>query len=127
MSATSSVWILKWLDGLFFVFHTGLILFVLLGWIRRPLLGAHLFVLLLTGFSWFILGLRYGIGYCPCTDWHWEIRRRLGDSDLPYSYVQFLLSQLGLDVGAKTADVLAGTVFFAALGVSLIRNFQTRR
>lgn len=127
MWTTSSVWLLKSLDVLFFAFHTGLILFILLGWIWRPLLRAHLFALLLTGFSWFILGLHYGIGYCPCTDWHWGIKRRLGQSDLPYSYIQFLLAQFGLDVSAKTADLLAGTVFFAALGVSLLRNLRTRR
>jgi hypothetical protein len=25
--------------------------------------------------SWFGLGLFYGIGYCPSTDWHWRIKR----------------------------------------------------
>ena len=31
------------------------------------------------------LGAVYGWGYCPCTDWHWDVKRRLGETGLPRS------------------------------------------
>jgi hypothetical protein len=121
------IWTLKWLDVALSAFHILWILFILVGWSWRPLLRFHLLALLLTGFSWFVLGLRYGIGYCPCTDWHWQIKRQLGHSDLPYSYIQFLLARAGLDLSAGTADIMTAVIFFAALALSLLRNFRGRR
>ena len=63
----------KFLDIFFIVFHTSLIFFNLFGWIWKYTRRANLVALLLTGGSWFILGLYYGIGYCPFTEWHWEV------------------------------------------------------
>ncbi len=82
------------LDIFFVVFHSMLILFVLFGWIPRPLRLLHLIVVLLTGASWFILGLFYGIGYCPLTDWHWNVLSQLGETELPVAYVQYILYRL---------------------------------
>ncbi len=79
--------------------------------------------LLLTAFSWFILGIWYGFGYCPCTDWHWMVRRELGYADMPNSYIKFLANELtGLDVTAYTVDLWTGLLFGAALLVSLYLN-----
>ncbi len=85
--------LLQALDVFFVVFHSALILFVLFGWILRPLRTIHLIVVLLTGASWFILGLFYGIGYCPLTDWHWQVLRQLGETGLPPAYVQYILQR----------------------------------
>jgi len=35
----------------------------------------HRASLLLTAFSWFVLGIWYGWGYCVCTDWHYMVLR----------------------------------------------------
>jgi len=106
------------LDVFFFAFHTALILFILFGWIPRKTRLAHLATVLLTAFSWFVLGLWHGVlGYCPCTDWHWQVRRRLGDHDLPFSYIKFLVDRpTGWDVDAGLVNV----VTVAALVVVLI-------
>ncbi len=64
------------------------------GWIWRKTRDPHLVLLSSTAFSWFILGIWYGFGYCPCTDWHWQVREILGYSDPPASYIQFLLHKL---------------------------------
>jgi hypothetical protein len=57
----SIFWKVKMADIFFIVFHTFLIFFNLFGWIFKPLRKANLVVLILTGASWFILGIFYGI------------------------------------------------------------------
>jgi hypothetical protein len=83
----------------------------------------NLFLLLLTAFSWFILGMWYGIGYCFLTEWHWQVRRILGDHDMPYSYMKFLLETLtGLHFDALFVDYLTAICFTMALIFSVITN-----
>ena len=105
------------LNVLFFVLHTAWMAFNSLGWISRRTRPWHLATVSLTIFSWVGLGAWYGWGYCPCTDWHWQIRARLGHRD-PASYVQLLIREVtGLDPGAALADTLAvGTL----AGVTLL-------
>jgi hypothetical protein len=78
-------------------------------------------VLLLIAASWFGLGICFGIGYCPCTDWHWEIRRSMGKTDLPVSYIKFLLdSLLGTDLARELVDQTTAFIFFAVFFISAI-------
>ena len=98
----------------FFVFHTACVLFNCAGWIWRRTRPWQLATVALTALSWVGLGAWYGWGYCPCTDWHWQVRARLG-LDNPPSYVQLLIREIaGVDPGPQLANVLA----VAALGVS---------
>ena len=102
------------LDIFFFVFHTGLILFILFGWTLRRVRRIHLIVVLLTLFSWFVLGIWYGFGYCPCTDWHWQVRIELGQTDLPFSYITFLIESLtGRAVNETWVNAITVITFFA--------------
>jgi hypothetical protein len=106
------------LDKAFFVFHTGLILFNMVGWAWRPTRLAHLVTFGGTAFSWFVLGAFYGWGYCPCTDWHFAVRRRLGRTDPESSYTEFLVNRVvGIEIGRTASDWLAGGVF-AAIAVA---------
>jgi hypothetical protein len=82
------------LDAFFAAFHGALILFNLTGWIWARTRRVHLVVIGLTFLSWFGLGVFYGWGYCPCTDWHWQVKRALGETDLPYSYVKYYVDWL---------------------------------
>ena len=66
-------------DIFFVIFHSALIAFNLAGWIWRKTRKAHLVVLSLTMVSWFVAGIWYGFGYCPCTDWHWQVKKKLGE------------------------------------------------
>ena len=115
--------ILRALDIFFFVFHTGLVIFVVVGWAFRRTRLAHLVVVGLTGLSWFGLGLWYGIGYCPSTEWHWQIRQRLGYGPMPDSYLKFVVDALtGLNVNGRAVDIVAFVSFLGVACVSLALN-----
>jgi len=82
------------LDWFFFFFHLALVLFNLLGWIWKKTRLWNLIVLLLTLFSWFGLGIFYGFGFCPITEWHWQVLRKLGQTGLPDSYISYLIYRI---------------------------------
>ncbi|MGZ8511472.1 MAG: DUF2784 family protein, partial [Chitinophagaceae bacterium] len=58
----------QFLNIFFFVFHTVFTLFNMVGWIFPRTRKLHLITLSITAFSWFVLGIWYGWGYCACTD-----------------------------------------------------------
>jgi len=112
------------LDKFFFIFHSSLIVFNLIGWAWKKTRPAHLIVTTLTALSWFGLGLWYGFGYCPSTDWHWQVRYRLGYQDLPDSYLQFLFELLtGQTIAPQLVDTVAVVALLGALGISIILNY----
>jgi len=116
------------LDKFFFVFQSTLIVLILLGWAWKKTRLVNLAIILLTAFSWFILGIWYGYGYCPSTDWHWQVRAKLGIRDMPTSYTKFLLDSLtGWDVKQKTVDVITLILLIGALTASLYTNIRTWR
>jgi len=82
------------LDWFFVLFHGALVLFNLGGWMWQTTRRLHLVMISLTLLSWFGLGVFYGWGYCPCTDWHWQVKTRLGETGLPSSYIKYYADQL---------------------------------
>ncbi len=113
------------LDKFFFVFHSTLIVFNLLGWIWKKTRLANLIVISLTFLSWFILGIWYGFGYCPSTDWHWLVRRKLGYYDLPSTYTKFLIDSLtGWDVNPELVKILTVLLLALALFASIWTNIR---
>ena len=66
---------------------------MVLGWTWSRTRRMSLAALVLTAVSWFGLGYWRGWGYCLCTDWHWQVRRSLGDLDLPHNYIGFLIRE----------------------------------
>ncbi|HCN84632.1 MAG TPA: DUF2784 domain-containing protein, partial [Sphingobacteriaceae bacterium] len=84
----------QFLNIFFFVFHTLFTVFNVVGWIFPKTRRLHLITMSLTAFSWFILGIWYGWGYCFCTDWHWDVREKLGYHDRSNSYIHFLILKL---------------------------------
>lgn len=118
----------RFLDVFFAVFHLSLVVFNLTGWIWAKTRRLHLVVIGLTVASWFGLGAVYGWGYCPSTDWHWDIKRRLGETDLPNSYVTYYLDRLtGMSWDAVLVDVAVAVVGLAALALSIWMNWRDRR
>jgi len=117
------------LDIFFVIFHTSLILFNLFGWIWKRTRVANLITLSLTGGSWLILGLIVGmIGYCPLTDWHFNILYKLGKTDLPISYIKYLADRLtGLDFDQTLIDNATLYSFIIALVISLLLNARDFR
>lgn len=116
------------LDKFFFVFHSTLIILILFGWAWKKTRLLNLAVILLTAFSWFILGIWYGYGYCPSTDWHWQVRAKLGIRDMPTSYTKFLVDSFtGWDVDQKIVDIFTLILLVAALAASLYANIRVWR
>jgi hypothetical protein len=112
-------------DWFFVVFHLLLTLFNTLGWIWKKTRKLNLITLLLTGGSWGILGIFYGFGYCPFTDWHWQVLNKLGIYDLPFSYLEYLAERLtGLDFQTKMVDSLTLILFSAFLLASIGLNLR---
>ena len=117
------MWVYHLLDVFFFVFHSALIVFIVIGWVSRRTRVAHLIVIMLTGLSWFGLGLWYGIGYCPCTDWHWMVRERLGYEQETVSYLKFVFDALtGISAPVLVVNYVAFTVFSVVTGISVGLN-----
>ncbi len=113
------------LDWFFTVFHSLLILFNITGWAWKKTRKLNLAVILLTAGSWFILGLFYGIGYCPLTDWHWNVLYRLGERGLPPSYTQYLIDRVtGIELTSSQADLLTGGGLAIAFVISLVLNIR---
>lgn len=116
------------LNIFFFVFHTCVILFIVLGWIWKKTRLANLILIVLTAFSWFFLGIWYGFGYCPCTDWHWQVRMKLGLYDTSTSYLEFLVEKLtGLDVSRALVDIFAVAFLVVAFCLSVVLNIRDLR
>jgi hypothetical protein len=116
------------LNVAFFVFHTSWIVFTCVGWVWKRTRRWQLATVVLTAFSWFGLGIWYGWGYCPSTDWHWRIRARLGHVDPP-SYIQLLIKELtGVDLPSQWADALAvGTLIMVGVLTSILNIGDARR
>jgi hypothetical protein len=114
------------LDIFFLIFHTFLLFFNLFGWIWRSTRKLNLVTLSLTGASWLFLGLIVGtLGYCPLTDWHFNILEKLGKTDLPNSYTKYLADRLtGLDINASLLDKATLYSFLAALVISIALNLR---
>src|SRR5687768_7873008 len=96
----------KIVDVLFYVFHIGLIFFNLFGWIPQTWRKWNLITLSLTAFSWFALGIFYGFGYCFLTDWHWQVREKLGYTTESNSYIHFLIMKFtGISMQENVVDI----------------------
>lgn len=116
---------LQALDVLFILFHTGLILFNSLGWAFRRTRRANLITLGATAFSWFVMGLWWGIGYCVCTDWHWQIRRSLGYPEVSDTYIGFLFATFTpWRPGSATVEWITGLVFALSIVLSVALNVR---
>ena len=114
------------LDIFFVIFHSSVVLFNLFGWIWKKTRIYNLITLVLTGSSWLFLGLLVGsLGYCPLTDWHFNILEKLGKTGLPGSYMKYLADRItGLDISAPLVDKITLCSFIAALIISLYMNLR---
>ena len=117
------------LDWFFTFLHIAIIGFNLFGWIWPQTRKAHFICVMLTLFSWLILGIWYGIGYCPITDWQWQIKEKLGETNLPNSFIKYFADRVsGLDISADLVDTLTavgfGLVVVIALYFRITRIFK---
>lgn len=116
------------LDYFFTFIHGIFIIFITTSWIFKKTRKLHFISISLTMLSWFGLGIFFGWGYCPCTDWHWQVKRDLSISDLHKSYINYYLDQIfGFSLDQFLVDlivVISGIFLFI---LSFFLNFYNRR
>jgi hypothetical protein len=120
---------LKFLDAFFTILHLALIGFNLFAWIWSRTRKAHLITIACTVASWFILGIWFGWGYCPITDWQWQIKEKLGETNLPNSFIKYFADKItGKNFDPSVVDKFTVTLFAAAALISVYVNlFKKRR
>ncbi len=117
------------LDIFFTLFHSVFVLFVLVGWYHPHTRKAHVTALLLTFTAWLLLGLYVGtIGYCPLTDWHWDVKRALGETGMSSSFIGYIIEEyLGLKFTKMFYDFISvGGLVFGVL-MAAYYHFKSRK
>ena len=115
---------LKLLDIFFTILHLLIIGFNLFGWAWPKARKLHLVFVVLTLASWFILGIWYGMGYCPVTDWQWDIKERLGETNLPSSFIKYFADKMtGNNYRPEFIDSVTLITFIMAIAVTIYVNF----
>lgn len=116
------------LDYFLIIVHLVIIGFNLLGWIWPSTRRLHFLFVLLTAGSWLILGIWYGIGYCPITDWQWQIKESLGETNLPNSFIKYFADKVTHnDISSDLVDALTAICFIAAVVLSVFLNFFRKK
>lgn len=112
-------------DWSFAIFHLGLTGFNLIGWAFARTRRVHFWSILITLLAWIFIGWFVGrIGYCPLTDWHWDIKRELGQAQLPGSFIKYYVDLwFGYDFDRVLVDWLTGICGVSAFLVSTYLNF----
>lgn len=117
--------LLNFLDWFFLVFHTGLSVFNTVGWMFRRTRKIQLLTISLTASSWFILGIWYGWGFCPCTEWHWQVREALGRPVQSTSYIHFLVYEItGINLPPEGVDTAVLVILAVSMIMSIVVNAQ---
>jgi Protein of Unknown function (DUF2784) len=118
----------SFLNIFFFIFHTAFTLFNIAGWIFPKTRKLHLITMLLTAFSWFVLGIWYGWGYCACTDWHWQAREAMGLYDRSDSYIHFLLLKLtGINFDPQLVEHVSLIIFLVCFILTVWLTIKGRK
>lgn len=116
------------LDFLLTLLHLLIVGFNLLGWIWPATRRAHFIVVVVTASCWLLLGIWYGIGYCPLTDWQWQLKEHLGEQGLPNSFIKYMVDKVSpVEVSSDTIDILTAGGFAIAAFLSVYLNFFRKK
>ena len=120
--------LLKFLDILLTIIHLLLIVFNVTGWIFPRTRKAHLVTIIATAASWFVLGIWYGMGYCPITDWQWRVKEKSGEINLPSSFIKYFADKItGHDFAPTLVNDLTLAFFLFAVICTVYTNFFLNR
>lgn len=112
--------ILPLMDYGLYGFHIFIIVFNLFGWITMNLRRFHRWIVSITAICWLGLGQLFdSIGYCPLTDWHWAIKKQLGEEELPNSFITLLINQAGYTPEPAQVDLGTGIAFGVIVIITL--------
>ena len=116
------------LDAILTFVHLVIIGFNLFGWIWPATRKAHFICVLATAASWFLLGIWFGMGYCPVTDWQWRVKEQLGEHSLPASFIKYYADKIsGRDISSSLIDWVTGISFLIAALLSVYVNFIKKK
>lgn len=119
---------LQLLDLFFSLLHLLIIGFNLFGWIWKSTRKLHLIFVAATAFSWVVLGIWFGFGYCPITDWQWQVKEKLGETGLPNSFIKYFADKIYKnDISSSLVDLLTVIGFGLAVLLSFYTNFMLSR
>ena len=119
---------LHFLDAFFTLLHVIIIAINLFGWIPPATRRFHFIFIIVTAFCWFILGIWFGMGYCPITDWQWRVKEQLGERNLPASFITYYINKISHSNFSDSFINLFTLIFFiAAALLSVYFNFIKRR
>jgi predicted outer membrane lipoprotein len=111
------------LDILLTIVHLAVIVVNLFGWMSTRTRKLHLVTVVLTAASWFILGTWFGWGYCPITDWQWQVKEMRGETDLPNSFIKYYADKLsGNDISSQLVDRVTLVAFAFAVIMAVYYN-----
>ncbi|WP_379086993.1 DUF2784 domain-containing protein [Pedobacter sp. UC225_65] len=112
------------LDVLLSILHLLMIGFNLFGWIFKATRRIHFWFTMLTLSCWTLLGIWFGLGYCPITDWQWKVKEKLGEKNLPDSFIKYFVDKVtGANSNAELIDILTLGFFLIAIAISIKLNF----
>ena len=115
-------------DVFFTLLHLIIIGFNLFGWIWPATRKAHFICVIVTAASWFILGIWFGIGYCPITDWQWRIKEHLGEHNMPSSFIKYYGDKIsGKNISSQVIDMVTVSSFAVAALLSVYVNFIKKK
>src|ERR1700687_5950922 len=116
------------IDVLFTLLHLVIIGFNLLGWIWPSTRKLHFIGIVVTAGCWFILGIWFGVGYCPITDWQWQIKEKVGGNNLPDSFIEYCVDKIsGNSISGALVHTMTAVCFFLAMILSVYVNFFRKR
>jgi hypothetical protein len=115
---------LHFLDILLTIVHMAIIGFNLFGWIPNASRKIHLISILCTAASWFVLGIWFGFGYCPFTDWQWQVKEQLGERNLPSNFIEYFAEKvLATNFDSQFVGNVIGISFALVSLISIYLNF----
>lgn len=110
------------------IFHLVIVLFLTFGWIFARTRQLHRWAVGITAFLWIVVGAFVGkLGYCPVTDWHWQVKKLRGEENLPVSYIDYHLQKIGIHLPPERADQIVMAVFAAIVVITLALWVRERR
>lgn len=119
---------LQLLDIFLTIIHLAIVGFNLFGWMFRSTRKAHFISIILTAASWLILGIWFGIGYCPFTDWQWQVKRKLGETQLPGNFIEYFAEKIiGTNFDRELINNIITVCFVVVALLSVYLNFFRRK
>lgn len=110
------------------IFHLVIVLFLAFGWISRRCRPLHRIAVATTAFLWIVVGaIVCKLGYCPMTDWHWQVKKLRGEENLPVSYVDYNLQKIGIHLPPERADQIVMVVFAAIIAITIFLYVRERK